>query len=442
MWHSVSIFADDLTGLTETVQAFAQPLHQQALGYATIVHPLPLKAENLLCPPFSVTAFNTNHRAYTIEAVKRHALQWTSQLSSSTLKDTFYYQKMDSTLRGWWAEEAQQAITVQAVSLVWCCPAYPQHGRTTLNGYHFLDNIPVHQTAMAKDPTHPISTHELATYVAKAGVEPTQILTITASEIDRLSVVAWVERLQTLFQQKQITWLLQDATTPQQLEKMAKVVHQLQCNKALPNTLFVGSGGWAGALARCETTAFIVNPTGVKAVTKEPSTATTLPTPVVLPRHPTLLVSGSVNPTTLAQLAYLKQCPPASARWVSVVHPHGKVKSVETLLAACQTLAPHETLILTTCTSPNDRSFHAAEQASIQATLSAVLSQLFQTMAFDKVICCGGDTSLLTLQAANAPLLHWLPQQENTHFPQLHSASGCTWVFKSGNMGNKTILSH
>ena len=438
MFNGVCILADDLTGLAETIQAIADPFSKKQLGYKTTVHPLPLVAGGFSLEAFSISGFNTNHRSCTGATAKANTLQWIKTLSQQPIATTFLYQKMDSTLRGWWAEEANQWVKSEKVELVWCCPAYPQQGRTTLNGYHFLNNTPLHKTAMATDPTHPISTNELAAYLSKASVSAEHILKITVSEIEAYSVEAWVERLQKSFQEKQISWIVQDATTPEQLAKMATVVHQLKRKNGLPQTLFLGSGGWAGALAGCEISAIEQN--------HEPYTRRggfqTLPLIEAHPPRPQLVVSGSVNPTTLAQLAYLKESKKPSLRWVSIWEAEGgSLKSVETVLKDCLAVVPNETLILTTCTSSKDRSESTSEQAFIQTTLSAVLSQLFQAIEFDNVICCGGETSLLALEAGNAPLLQWHPQEGNIQFPQFESNSGCTWVFKSGNMGEEQALS-
>ena len=435
MWDSVSILADDLTGLAETIQAVANPFFQKQWGYETIVHPLPLVEGYANLQAFSINGFNTNHRACSVETVKSHTLQWIKTVSASTSPATLFYQKMDSTLRGSWAVEAQQWVASEKVELVWCCPAYPQQGRTTQNGFHFLNNTALHKTAMAKDPTHPISAHELTAYLTEAGVDAETILPITVEDIETFSVNDWVERLQTICQEKGISWIVQDAITPEHLEKMAAVVHQLKLKNGLPPTLFLGSGGWAGALARCETATFEQNP--------EPSFRRggfeTLP----LLGAPQLVVSGSVNPTTLAQIAYLKQTNNPNSRWVLVWEAvGGSLKSTQTLLEECQAISPDETVILTTCTSLEERTNSTAKQTTLKETLSTVLNQLFQTVDFKHVICCGGETSLLTLKAANAPLLQWHPQGGEGQFPQFESDSGCTWVFKSGNMGESGILDH
>jgi len=437
MFNGVCILADDLTGLAETIQAIADPFSQKILGYKTTVHPLPVVAGGISLEAFSIHGFNTNHRSCTGATAKANTLQWIKTLSPQPIATTFFYQKMDSTLRGWWAVEATQWVKSEKVELVWCCPAYPQQGRSTINGCHFLNNTPLHKTAMATDPTHPISTNELATYLNKAGVSAEHILKITVSDIEAYSVEAWVERLQKSFQEKPFSWIVQDATTPEQLEKMAIVVHQLKRKNGLPPTLFLGSGGWAGALAGGETIAFEQNP---KHCTRRGGFQT-LPHIEAHPQCTQLVVSGSVNPITLEQLAYLKESKNPTLCWVSIWEAEGGcLESVETVLKDCLAVMATETLMLTTCTSPKDRSGNASEQAFIQATLSAVLSQLFQAIKFDKVICCGGETSLLTLKAANAPLLQWHPQEGNVQFPPFESDGGCTWVFKSGNMGEANTL--
>jgi uncharacterized protein YgbK (DUF1537 family) len=450
MWDSVYILADDLTGLAETIQAVAEPFSQKQLGYTTTVHPLSLENLPLNLHPFSVIGFNTNHRACPIDTVKTSIVKWVKTVPQHTLESTFIYQKMDSTLRGWWATEAQQWVNAQAVGLVWCCPAYPQQGRTTKNGLHFLNDTPLHQTALATDPTFPIRTHQLTAYLSEADIPKEQILKISVQQIETLSLADWVVHLQKTFQEKRISWILQDATTPEHLEKMATVVHQLKIKNALPTTLFVGSAGWAGALATAKTTAFEKNPRPspsrggfetdqlpklpIRSVGQQPLQSNKLETK--------LLVSGSSNPVTLDQLSYLKQSNPSKLRWVSVWDADNHLKSVDALLQQCFHLASYETLVLTTCICDEERTNVPSAQATIKERLVTVLSRLFQTLDFKTVLCCGGETSLLALQAANAPLLAWHPQGADVRFPQFTSETGCIWVFKSGNMGEADQLSH
>lgn len=439
MWDTIYLLADDLTGLAETLQAVMQPLAQQGITYRNQVYPtLTTQALPLACP-YTVIGVNTEERSLPSTPTVLAGL--TSHHSFNT---TFLYQKMDSTLRGWWAYTAQAWLTAPvtpAVTLVWCCPAYPQQGRTTLNGYHYLNQQLLHQTALAQDPSFPIHTPLLATYLANAGVNPQSVYTITVEAINQHSITEWVERLQQVLQHPTPPqWILQDATTPEHLQKMATVVQRLQQTAQLPQTLFLGCAGWANALAQH------IGPC-LKPMLPDAPPSTVPSTPIATQQPPTvvppkprlrLVVSGSVNPVTLQQLSTLRNThTPFPQQWISCwqeettpQHPvYPSNISAETLL------------VLTTCTQPTEKATTPAQQAIIWETLQQQLQYVFAQYQLDTIICCGGETSLLALKTANTPqLTSSYATNNSTAFPTFYDTTGCAWVFKSGNMGNDTTL--
>ncbi|GHS93077.1 membrane protein [Synergistales bacterium] len=74
---------------------------------------------------------------------------------------SIFYKKVDSTLRGNIGAEAKALKGALGLDTVFFQPAYPQNGRTTVNGELRLNGVPVHLTDIAKDPLKPISTSSL-----------------------------------------------------------------------------------------------------------------------------------------------------------------------------------------------------------------------------------------------------------------------------------------
>ena len=70
--------------------------------------------------------------------------------------------KLDSTLRGNVAEELKAADEILQPDLIIFAPAFPEIGRTTKNGIHMLNGIPIHETEIARDPIKPVTNDSLS----------------------------------------------------------------------------------------------------------------------------------------------------------------------------------------------------------------------------------------------------------------------------------------
>lgn len=68
----------------------------------------------------------------------------------------YVIKKVDSTLRGNIAKEIKAVDEAYESELVIFAPALPDLKRTTVNGIHMLDNVPITKTEMGKDPKKPV----------------------------------------------------------------------------------------------------------------------------------------------------------------------------------------------------------------------------------------------------------------------------------------------
>lgn len=88
------------------------------------------------------------------------------QMSETVLKGNQFslvYKKVDSTLRGNIIDELRALDDVYQADKVVFAPAFPTINRTTENGIHKLNNIPLMTTEFAKDPLSPILTDNITT---------------------------------------------------------------------------------------------------------------------------------------------------------------------------------------------------------------------------------------------------------------------------------------
>ncbi|MGI6705712.1 MAG: four-carbon acid sugar kinase family protein [Clostridia bacterium] len=66
------------------------------------------------------------------------------------------YKKVDSTLRGNIAMEVKAIDELYQPERIIFAPAYPDNNRTTVNGVHHVDGVPLRYTEFARDPQKPI----------------------------------------------------------------------------------------------------------------------------------------------------------------------------------------------------------------------------------------------------------------------------------------------
>lgn len=168
--------------------------------------------------------------------------------------------KIDSTLRGNWAEELTALIeTGRRIVLI---PAHPPAGRVAIAGVVLLEGVPVADTAHGRDPRLPVFSSRPADRLP--GVELAGVAALTAwlSGCEQVAIV--------------------DASTIAEIEQLLAVV------LSTPGVVIAGSASVVGAVARASS---------------PPTMPRGLPDPL-LPR-PLIAVGASLHPMARAQLAAL-----------------------------------------------------------------------------------------------------------------------------------------
>lgn len=82
------------------------------------------------------------------------------------------YKKTDSALRGNVGAELSAAITGWGAKSLPFVPAYPQMGRVTRNGIHYIGDVPVSESAFGRDPFTPVLCSDVAALIARQSYVP------------------------------------------------------------------------------------------------------------------------------------------------------------------------------------------------------------------------------------------------------------------------------
>ena len=185
----------------------------------------------------------------------------------------------DSTLRGHVFPETE--VFAEPDDLIVFVPAFPQGGRTTRDGRHFvrIDGIDhlAHETEYARDPVFPFETSVLSDYV-RARV-PRPVVTVSLAAVRSGGLAAAISSAE------RGAVIVPDAVTDDDVRLIAAAVHDAW---AKDRRVVVRSGSpLAAALAGVESTGL-------------------LPRPLVAAPRPTLLVCGSHTLGATRQLAAIE----------------------------------------------------------------------------------------------------------------------------------------
>lgn len=150
MYEAV-VIADDFTGANDT------GIQLKKYGYDTVVLIDFLKFGGF--DKCDAVVMDTESRAI----LKDNAYDIISNISKAVgqIRPKIIYKKVDSTLRGNISTEVKAICDSIGVDIVVFSPAYPQMGRTTVNGVHLLNSVPIDRTELSKDPKNPVKTSNL-----------------------------------------------------------------------------------------------------------------------------------------------------------------------------------------------------------------------------------------------------------------------------------------
>ena len=336
----VTIIADDLTGACDTGCLFAGP------GPVGVLAPA-LTADSYVITP--VITIDTESRALppreAAAAIHAIARQMGERLAQGRV-----FKKIDSTLRGVPGVELTALLEHgPPFTGALVCPAFPAQRRVVRHGRLLVDSVPVHESAIARDPAFRVATSDVAALLAGG---------VAVIPLGLDDVRAGAEKVAHLLERHRGALVAADAETDADLATLAEAA------LAAPGTLIAGSAGLGRALSRalgCE------------------APAVALP-----PGRARLVVVGSLHPASRAQLDALLA---AGVPLVTAdARGHGNPA------AAVAALAAGRGALVASAAAPADRE-------AVARHLAAAATDILERATPDLVAVTGGDTAYALIRA-------------------------------------------
>ena len=280
----VGIVADDLTGAADTGVQFAK----RGLPARLVCAPsLPgesggrrLSAESACSP---VLALNTRSRNSGAGQAAR-----ATRAAAIRLRDReILFKKIDSTLRGNVGAEIDAAMAASARPRAVLTAAYPEQGRVTADGTHYVDGVPLAFSEAARDPLAPVRESQVCAIV---GLQSRH----RVGSSGRAGAYGGARRLAEVLEQQfrsGVRILAADAVDSADLRALAQAALSLQ-----PQPLLCGTAGLAGAVAEL----LAAEQAGLRAVEPHP-----WPEAAAEPAGGVLVVCGSASETSRRQVDFL-----------------------------------------------------------------------------------------------------------------------------------------
>jgi uncharacterized protein YgbK (DUF1537 family) len=277
MWQDrqrLAIIADDLTGSCDTAAQFSR------FGLPTFVSHLPSLAAEKLEPIFVV---NTGTRKLRAVTAMRTVGDTARQLMASGR--TVFFKKIDSTLKGNWAAEIITLSKIAHPPVVLIAPAFPEWGRTTVQGIQLFRGTPVSETGLARRHSQWLQKASMVSNLVSSLHEQSEKRTHLISEAIIRKGPQRIEQAIKAARSKGARFIVFDATCDNDLRNISLGGCRLE-----EEPLWVGSAGLARFLPLgwgCQPTSVEIFPDGSA--------------------KPSLLINGSLHPSNGRQLEILAE---------------------------------------------------------------------------------------------------------------------------------------
>jgi uncharacterized protein YgbK (DUF1537 family) len=254
------IIADDLTGALDTGLEFWKK------GLKTVVVTSSLSiAEH--ARRFDAIAVCTSSRLSSPREARDKVAKAAARLKKHGAK--FFYKKVDSTLRGNIGTEIEAVMDELQIRTTIIVPALPEQGRAVMNGNLLVDGKPLDKTNFKRDPINPISEPNIPALIEGQTRKKVGLITLPTV---RGNLVREIEALK----RRGVNIIVLDAVTRKDLGRIAESIAKTGLSR-----LSCGSSGLAAELPL----AF--------GLCDRP--------------QPTVVLSGSLNPVTKAQIMKMEK---------------------------------------------------------------------------------------------------------------------------------------
>ena len=423
MTGAIGIVADDLTGANDTALQFFIKGSNTEIIFDT--------DENIQNHP-SIGTFALTTESRNIDAKEAAQKVWEG---AKKLKDNlsveYFYKKIDSTLRGNIAVETLAMLDAIGYDAAVIAPAFIREGRITIGGYQLLKGVPIERTDAARDSYAPIYDSYIPDILKKQVNEGfyDSIATIQLNVVAKGAGPITSKLNELVSGGKKL--IVIDAVSAIDLEQIV-----LAITKSQYNILPVGSAGLANALGN------VWLPLN-----------NSEPVQKIIPKLPKLILSGSKNSMTTAQINKLLLdddinnvysidlklqdilSNDSDAMAERIIHNFGKdnivIAHVSKIQDETQEEKGKEKLI--------DEGITKEMLASMITDYLANIAQKVKKMSECILITIGGETSYKCTNAVNCEYLQVVDSILPAISLCMDSNAGFV-VTKSGNMGSITAL--
>ncbi|HIT56120.1 TPA: four-carbon acid sugar kinase family protein [Candidatus Galligastranaerophilus intestinigallinarum] len=423
MTGAIGIVADDLTGANDTALQFFIKGSNTEIIFDT--------DENIQNHPnIGTFALTTESRNINAKEAAQKVWEGAKKLKDN-LSVEYFYKKIDSTLRGNIAVETLAMLDAIGYDAAVIAPAFIREGRITIGGYQLLKGVPIERTDAARDSYAPIYDSYIPDILKKQVNESfyDSIATIQLNVIAKGAGPITSKLNELVSGGKKL--IVIDAVSAIDLEQIV-----LAITKSQYNILPVGSAGLANALGN------VWLPLN-----------NSEPVQKIIPKLPKLILSGSKNSMTTAQINKLLLdddidnvysidlklqdilSNDSDAMAERIIHNFGKdnivIAHVSKIQDETQEEKGKEKLI--------DEGITKEMLASMITDYLANIAQKVKKMSECILITIGGETSYKCTNAVNCEYLQVVDSILPAISLCMDSNAGFI-VTKSGNMGSITAL--
>lgn len=423
MTGAIGIVADDLTGANDTALQFFIKGSNTEIIFDT--------DENIQNHP-NVGTFALTTESRNIDAKEAAQKVWEgAKKLKENLSVEYFYKKIDSTLRGNISVETLAMLDAIGYDAAVIAPAFIREGRITIGGYQLLKGVPIERTDAARDSYAPIYDSYIPDILKKQVNESfyDSIATIQLNVVAKGAGPITSKLNELVSGGKKL--IVIDAVSAIDLEQIV-----LAITKSQYNILPVGSAGLANALGN------VWLPLN-----------NSEPVQKIIPKLPKLILSGSKNSMTTAQINKLLLdddinnvysidlklqdilSNDSDAMAERIIHNFGKdnivIAHVSKIQDETQEEKGKERLI--------DEGITKEMLASMITDYLANIAQKVKKMSECILITIGGETSYKCTNAVNCEYLQVVDSILPAISLCMDSNAGFI-VTKSGNMGSITAL--
>lgn len=400
------IIADDFTGALDTGVQFAT----RGAKTRVITDPAADLAANAQDAQVLVMDAETRH----LPAAEAYQVVYRAVKQASEMEIPYILKKTDSALRGNIGAELKAVLDATGKTFLPFLPALPGMKRCTVNGIHYINEVPVAESVFGKDPFEPVTESDVAKLIAlqHAGA----VLKCQPAQLPEAEGIA-----------------VYDASTQEDLIASAKAL--LNAGKL---GIMSGCAGLGNVLPE------LLGLASGEKVAK----------PKLDPRL--LVLCGSVNPITVAQLAWAENhgfahihLPPEEKLTGFYASDAGKQRAAEWK----QVLAGNPTVIID-ANDPDGQNAATAAYAKehgltvsdlrvkIAASLGQVMGLLFDDEHVGTLLVTGGDTLLQCMNEVGVGVLEPVCEIYSGVVLSRFSLNGVNRyvISKSGGFGQETLL--